>query len=45
MGYIQGIDRNQISNHPDCLEDYVGEENEVRVIDALVDALDISELG
>ena len=45
MGYIQGVDRNQISILPDCLEDYVGEENEVRVIDALVDGLDISELG
>lgn len=45
MGYIQGYSRNQIVLLPDCLDDYVGEDNEVRVIDAFVDSLDIADLG
>jgi transposase len=30
---------------PDCVEDYVSEENPVRVIEAFVEALDLAELG
>lgn len=45
MGYIQGAARNQIVLLPDCLDDYVGKDNEVRAIDAFVDSLDIGELG
>lgn len=29
---------------PDCIEDYVGENNPVRVIDAFVDTLDMEAL-
>lgn len=43
MGYIQGAARNQIVLLPDCLDDYVGKDNEVRAIDAFVDFLDIGE--
>ena len=45
MKYIQGQDRTQITLFPDCIEDYVGEDNPVRVIDAFVDNLDHAELG
>ena len=34
MGYIQGVDRNQVILMPDILDDYVGTDNEVRAIDA-----------
>lgn len=30
---------------PECLDDWVGDDNPVRVIDAFVDALDLAELG
>lgn len=45
MKYIQGQDRSQIMLFPDCIEDYVGEDNPVRVIDAFVDSLDLAEAG
>ena len=45
MGYIQGADRNQVILLPDVLDDYVGEDNEVRAIDAFIDSLDISSMG
>lgn len=45
MGYIQGANRNQIVLFPDSLDDYISEENEVRVIDAFIDSLNIGELG
>ena len=37
MGYIQGADRNQVVLLPETLDDYVGMENEVRVIGAFID--------
>jgi transposase len=40
-----GIDRGQSTLLPECLDDYIDESNPVRVIDALVDALDLGELG
>ena len=45
MGYLEKRDRGQISLLPECVEDYVDEENPVRVIDAFVDSLDMEELG
>jgi transposase len=45
MKYIQGQDKSQITLFPDCIEDYVGEDNPIRVIDAFVDSLDLTELG
>ena len=38
MGYIQGTDRSQITLMPDILDNYVGEDNEVRVIDVFVES-------
>ena len=31
--YIQGSDRSQVTLLPECLDDYICEENPVRVID------------
>jgi len=44
-GYVEGVDRGQASLFPDRLEDFVGENNPVRVVDAFVDALDLRALG
>jgi len=43
--YIEGIDRSQVTLFPDRLEDWIGEDNPVRVIDAFVEALDLKGLG
>lgn len=43
--FIEGADRSQSSLFPECLEDWIGADNPVRVIDAFVDALDLFGLG
>ena len=43
--FIEGEDRDQRSLFPDCLEDWIIEENPVRVIDVFVDALDLGGVG
>ena len=43
--FIEGIDRNQATLFPERLDDYVGDDNPVRAIDAFVDALDLGALG
>jgi transposase len=43
--FIEGADRQQATLLPDTIEDYVGEENPVRVIDAFVEVLDLAALG
>jgi transposase len=45
MPYIEGEDRHQIYLLPNTLDDFVDEENPVRVIDAYVDSLNLEELG
>ena len=45
MKYKEKRDRAQISFLPECVEDYIDEENPVRVIDAFVDSLDMEALG
>ena len=37
LGYIEGMDRGQATLFPDRLEDWIGEDNPVRVIDLFVD--------
>ena len=44
-GFISGADRSQGTMFPAQLEDYVAEDNPVRVIDFFVDQLDLRELG
>ncbi len=43
--FIEGVDRSQTTLFPDRLEDWIGEDNPVRVIDVFVDELDLGELG
>ena len=43
--YIEGISRDQGTLFPDHLDDWIDDENVVRVIDAFVDALDLPDLG
>lgn len=43
--FIEGADRRQTTLLPDTIDDYVGEENPVRVIDAFVEMLDLAALG
>ena len=43
--FIEGVDRSQSVFLPECLDDYVGAECAVRVIDAFVDMLDLRALG
>src|ERR1700745_1191497 len=42
--FIEGIDRGQSTLFPECLEDWICEDNPVRVIDAFVEELDLAEL-
>ena len=43
-GYVEGVERTQATLFPDRLDDFVGADNPVRVVDAFVDALDLGEL-
>jgi transposase len=43
--FVEGADRGQSTLLPECLDDWIDENNPVRVIDAFVDALDLAELG
>src|SRR5918995_4741310 len=43
--FVEGIDRGQATLFPECLVDWVDEDNPVRVIDAFVDKLDLSRMG
>lgn len=45
MGYIGGVDRHQEMLFPPALEDFVSEDNPVRVIDAFVEGLDMQAQG
>jgi len=43
--FIEGVDRSQTTLFPEHLEDWVDNDNPVRVIDVFVDELDLFELG
>jgi transposase len=43
--FVEGTDREQSTLFPECLEDWIDENNPVQVIDVFVDELDLSELG
>src|SRR5687768_684024 len=43
--FVEGVDRSQTTLFPESLEDWVDENNPVRVINAFVDALDLRALG
>src|SRR3977135_3490518 len=43
--FVEGVDRSQSTLFPECLEDWIDEDNPVRVIDVFGDELDLAELG
>jgi transposase len=43
--FVEGVDCSQSTLFPECLEDWVDEENPARVIDVFVDELELGELG
>jgi transposase len=43
--FVEGVARDQGGLFPAHLEDFVAEDNPVRVVDAYIDALDLRELG
>ncbi len=43
--FVEGLDRGQSTVFPETLDDFVEEENPVRVIEAFVEALDLGDLG
>jgi transposase len=43
--FVEGVDRSQSTLFPDRLEDWIGDDNAVRVIDVFVDELDLGGLG
>lgn len=43
--YVEGEDRSQATLFPERLDDYIAEDNPVRVIDVFIDELDLQQLG
>ena len=43
--FVEGADRSQVTFLPECLDDWVGDDNPVHVVDAFVEALDLGGLG
>ena len=43
--FIEGQDRQQVTLMPECLDDFIADDNLVRVIDAFVGELDLTKLG
>src|SRR5688572_9223965 len=43
--FIEGEERSQITLLAECLDDYLAEDNPVRVVDVFVDELKLHELG
>src|SRR5919106_6601831 len=43
--FVEGEDRRQATLLPECLDDYVAQDNPVRIIEAFVDELDLASLG
>ncbi len=43
--FVEGADRSQSTLLPECLDDWIDEENPVRAVDAFVSALDLATLG
>src|SRR5215831_9930913 len=42
--FVEGTDRGQSTLFPECLEDWICEDNPVRAIDVFIDELDLAEL-
>jgi transposase len=44
MGYIEGEDRNQIILFPESIDEYVSDNNSIRIIDEYIKQLDLESL-
>ena len=42
--YIEGQDRQQVTLLPECLDDFIAEDNTVRIVDAFINELDLAAL-
>ena len=45
MGYIEGENRNQIILFPESIDEYVSDNNAIRIIDEYIEQLDLERLG
>jgi transposase len=43
--FIEGQDRQQVTLMPECLDDFIADDNPARVIDAFVGELNLTKLG
>ena len=43
--FIEDQSRKQVTLLPECLDDFVGVDNPVRIVDAFVEELDLCSLG
>ena len=43
--YVESQDRQQVTLLPECLDDFIAEDNPVRIVDAFVNELDLGGLG
>ena len=43
--FVEGMDRGQSTLFPECLEDWIADDNPVRIVDVFVDELDLGVLG
>ncbi len=43
--FVEGVDRGQATFLPECLDDFIGEDNTVRIVDVFIDDLNLRELG
>jgi hypothetical protein len=43
--FVEGVDRGQSALFPECLDDWIDEDNPVRVIDVFVNELALGKLG
>ena len=43
--YIEGQDRQQVTLLPECLDDFIAEDNTVRIVDVFINEVDLIGLG
>ena len=43
--FVEGSDRKQVTLLPECLDDYIADDNPGRVVEAFVEELDLEALG
>ncbi len=43
--FIEGCDREQVALLPECLDDFIADDNPIRIVDKFIGALDLQALG